>query len=185
MIVTAKSKTAIILVGPPGSGKTSAGRILAQRLCWSFNDTDELIESKAGMKVSTLFAKQGEEQFRKMETGVLETLARERPFDAVIATGGGIIVTKGNYELMSQIGSVVCLMGAVDTLVARLSGDSSRPLLVTNSTEEDQQTVLTGKLTNLLLTRACSYAQVPCTVDTDGLSPEEVADVVMKQLDLC
>jgi shikimate kinase len=179
---------AIVLVGPPGSGKTSAGRILAARLGWSFTDTDALIEEQAGLKVSALFAQHGERHFRRLESAVLMDLVRQQPTGCVIATGGGIMITGGNYELMCRLGPVVCLMGAVETLVTRLSGDSTRPLLATAATtayDPANQDALRQKLTDLLLTRWQAYAVPQYRVDSDNLTPEEVADAVMRRLQLC
>jgi shikimate kinase len=89
---------------------------------------------------------------------------------------------------MCLIGSVVCLMGAVETLVTRLSGDSTRPLLASASSSAASpanQDALRQKLTGLLLTRAQTYAVPEYKVDTDQLTPDEVADAIMQRLQLC
>jgi shikimate kinase len=174
----------VILVGPPGSGKTSTGQLLAERLGWAFADTDRLIEQRVGSSVSEIFANRGELHFRALETELLSDLAGDTTSHSVLATGGGIIITPGNFDLMEKIGIVVGLLARLETLMERLQSDRTRPLLAgvqaqgetVNSAQEQLQT----KLGNLLESRANHYALPSHTVKTDGLTPDEVADAVYR-----
>ncbi len=174
----------VILVGPPGSGKTSSGQLLAHRLGWSFADTDRLIEQRVGSSVSEIFAGSGEQHFRALETELLRDLAGDTSLKAVIATGGGIIITPGNFALMEKIGMVVGLLADLQTLVERLQSDLSRPLLAGGQaqcqTVKSAHEQLQNKLHNLLEARATHYALPSLTVKTDGLTPVEVADSVYR-----
>ena len=121
------SHQAIILMGPPGSGKTSAGLILAGRLKWSFADTDDLIEKSTGLTVAEIFKTMGEPHFRQLETNLLNDFLHREIKQFVLATGGGIAVTPGNYEILSRLGLVICLIARSQCLAERLQGNTSRP----------------------------------------------------------
>lgn len=186
----APSCCAIVLTGPPGSGKTSAGVVLAQKLSWSFTDTDRLIEGEGGLSVSQIFADRGEKHFRVLETKALQSLVNQALSGAVIATGGGIMTVPGNYELMCRLGHVVCLTARVDTLVSRLAKDASRPLLNTASGENPtvegtNEHALKERLTNLIEARFDLYSKPEHRLATDGLSPEQVAARIIDLFQLC
>ena len=119
----------IILVGPMGSGKSTLGRGLASRLGLAFVDVDARIEAGAGHDIPSIFASEGEAGFRERETLALaEALAGE---SAVIATGGGAVLADANRAAMRQAGHVVYLQVDAATQLARLAGDTGRPLLAT------------------------------------------------------
>ena len=118
----------IILIGFMGARKTTVGKRLAARLKWDFIDTDEYIEQKAGMAVSEIFDRYGEENFRARETEALREILQEQKA-AVISVGGGLPMRKENREYLKEIGRTIYLRAQVDTLVGRLSGDTGRPLL--------------------------------------------------------
>ena len=119
----------IVLVGPMGSGKSTLGRGLAARLGLMFVDVDARVESTAGCDIPALFANEGEAGFRHRETQALaEALAGEA---AVIATGGGAVLAAANRTAMRDAGRVVYLRVDAATQLARLAGDTGRPLLAT------------------------------------------------------
>ncbi|HEY9715071.1 MAG TPA: shikimate kinase [Chroococcales cyanobacterium] len=173
----------VVIIGPPGSGKTSAGTALAKRLGVPFFDTDDLIEKQESMKVHEIFSRDGEAGFRKLERQLLEKLACPETDQGqfVMATGGGIAVAPGNFELLTKIGTVVCLRASAGCLAVRLVGDSSRPLLASESSNLSEKE---KKLDELLAARAAVYGRAPYAVHTDNLEPAQVAEAIEAMLAL-
>lgn len=123
------AKTNLILIGFMGAGKTSVAEYCGRRYGMEVVDTDQRIEEMAGMPISQIFATQGEDAFRRLETRMLEELQKE-PGGRVISVGGGLPLRRENQELLKKLGQVVCLDVTVDTVLERLGGDvSSRPML--------------------------------------------------------
>ena len=112
----------IVLVGFATSGKTTVGKLLANKLGCNFVDCDQLLEAQHGKSIAELFS-DGEQAFRKLENQLLSTLPTT---DAVVACGGGAVLNK-NFELLSQGATVVWLQIGVDTCLSRL-GTTKRPL---------------------------------------------------------
>lgn len=126
-------KRHLILVGLPGSGKTTVGHLLAQRLGLPFADCDALVEKLAGMTIPQIFAQQGEAQFRRLEHQALfELCGDERQ---VIATGGGTVVGEKNQRLIKENGFVVFLDRDIEDIEEDV-GNTERPLLKTHSLRE-------------------------------------------------
>lgn len=121
-------KENLILIGFMGAGKTSVGEAYAQAKDMPLLDTDQMIEAEAGMSISDIFATCGEPAFRRTETAVLEKLLREADA-AVISVGGGLPLLEANRVLLKQLGTVVFLRVQPDTVLQRLEGDTTRPLL--------------------------------------------------------
>lgn len=118
----------IVLVGLPGSGKTTVGRALSRLIGFERVDADEVIEQQVGMSVAAYFHEFGEPDFRERESVVLVQLLGS-PGDSVVSTGGGVVVVEGNRRLLLACARVVYLNSPPATLARRLAGDSSRPLL--------------------------------------------------------
>lgn len=155
----------VYLVGMMGAGKTTVGRILARELKYRFFDTDGVISQAANQSIADIFAKEGEEAFRELETQVLGQLCAYK--NLVVATGGGIILRSTNWSYLHH-GVVVWLDVPVDELCDRLRLDTTRPLLGDGE--------LQSKLESLLQQRERFYAQADvrvCTVGDD--TPEVVA----------
>ena len=110
-----------------GSGKTTIGRILSKTLNKKFYDSDHVVEEKTGVKVPLIFEYEGEVGFRKREESVLKDLVCHK--DIILATGGGVILSKNNCKLLADNGHVVYLKSNCEDLVVRMAGDKSRPLL--------------------------------------------------------
>ena len=121
------SHVLIILVGLPGSGKSSVGRQLARRLSLPFADSDHVIEQRIGCPIREYFEREGEGAFRDLEQAVIEELTRGS--SGVLATGGGAVLRPANRECMRQAGRVIYLRSTPEELFRRLRQDSVRPLL--------------------------------------------------------
>lgn len=119
----------IILIGMPGSGKSTVGQILAQKLSRRFVDADVAIVEKAGMSIPDLFMQQGEDGFRALETQVLAELGKQSGL--IIATGGGCVTREANYNSLHQNGTIFCL----NRDLSRLPTDG-RPLSQSGKLEE-------------------------------------------------
>lgn len=119
----------IILVGYMGCGKTTIGKHLARIGRYRFVDTDEEIEIQYGRSISDIFATDGEEAFRDMETVYLETLLLEKKKGMVLSTGGGMPLRESNRQLLKRLGTVIYLRTKPETVYERVKGDTKRPLL--------------------------------------------------------
>ena len=156
----------IILIGFMGSGKTTIGKALEEKTDMAFVDTDELIEAYEGCKISEIFADKGEAYFRRLENETLKELL-ESTDNKVISTGGGIVTNQENIPLLKQLGKVFYLRIKPETVVKRLEGDKTRPLLI----GEDKLV----KVERLMTDRKELYEMAADkTIDTDGLSVSEI-----------
>jgi len=124
----------LFLVGPMGSGKSTVGRHLADLLGFTFIDSDNEIERRAGADIPWIFDVEGEAGFRRRERAVLEELAQHN--ETVIATGGGAILAGENRELMGRSGVVVFLNVSVAQQLKRTGSGEGRPLLQRGDREE-------------------------------------------------
>jgi shikimate kinase len=122
----------IILIGLPGSGKSTVGRQLARKLSASFLDSDHLIEQHLGCSIREYFEREGEAAFRDVEEAVLaDTIAAQAGLagNTVLATGGGAVLRENNRRLLHSAGRVVYLRSSPEDLYKRLRHDRNRPLL--------------------------------------------------------
>ena len=118
----------IVLVGMPGSGKSSAGRQVARRFGLPFVDSDHEIEQQIGMSIREYFETQGEQAFRDLETALLRRVA-ESSEQIVLSTGGGALLREENRDILRQHGTVLYLRASPDEIYRRLRHDTKRPLL--------------------------------------------------------
>lgn len=164
----------IVLIGFMGSGKTTVGKILASKLSTQFVDTDEYIENALNKKISDIFKDEGESYFRQMETKAIGKICDSKE-DLVISVGGGLPVLPINREIMADNCEVFYLRAETDTLLKRLEGDNTRPLLKGDN--------LRDKIVRLFGEREAIYNEAaPYKIDTDGCMPEEIADIIIKIL---
>jgi shikimate kinase len=160
----------LYLVGMMGVGKTTVGQILAKELGYRFVDTDTLVETVAKKSINEIFAQEGEEAFRQLESKVLAEVAAYK--NLIIATGGGIVLNPLNWSYLHH-GVVVWLDVPATQLYQRLHQDSSRPLL--------QNTDPLGQLQRLLEYRQPLYAQADVRVTCQGdETPQQVAEQVIE-----
>ena len=161
----------IVLMGFMGAGKTTVGKCLAKALSCEFIDTDEQIEKEQGQKISDIFAEDGEQAFRDMETDLLKRL-QDSTEAFVLSIGGGMPVREENRALLRSIGTVVYLKTSKEEIIRRVSGDSTRPLL--------QGGTLEDKVTSLMNAREQIYMETAHReVLTDGKSPEKLGKEIM------
>jgi shikimate kinase len=142
-----------------GTGKTTIGRKLAVRLGYRFVDTDQYIEWEQKCIIPQIFATQGEQCFRKLETSLLKRLISVE--NTVVATGGGILVTPENRELIQKIGKTIHLKAHLDDIYERVMRNTKRPLV---QTENPLKTV-----TELFEKRKDLYNGADITIDTKSL----------------
>lgn len=117
----------VALVGLPGSGKSSVGHQLARRLQLDFFDSDQVIEQRLGCSIREFFEREGEPKFRSIEETVIAELCLNS--QAVLATGGGVVLSSANRDCLHRHCRVVYLRAAPDDLYSRLRHDVKRPLL--------------------------------------------------------
>ena len=160
------SDAPIFLIGFMGSGKTTVGRLLAQRLGRPFADLDERIVRAAGMTIPEIFAREGEPAFRRRETDALRAAAAERR--TVLATGGGAACRDENVEVMLAAGHVVALDVSPEEAVRRTGAASGRPLL-------DGAADPVAAAAALLAARQPFYARAHWRIQTEGRSPARIA----------
>ena len=124
----------IFIVGPMGSGKSTVGKIISDELFMNFFDTDEEIETRTGASIDWIFDLEGEEGFRKRESAILTEMVEKNSI--VLSTGGGIILSEENRELLSSRGTVFYLATPIYVQIERTAKDKDRPLLKDRDPEE-------------------------------------------------
>ncbi len=165
----------IYLIGMPGSGKTTIGKLLAEHPEYRFLDTDATIEKIVGQSVKEIFQTAGETEFRQIETQVLADISAYTRL--VVSTGGGIAMKLENWNHLQQ-GLVVWLDVSVDILVARLQEDTSRPLILNTPPDE-----LHSKLEKMLGERRDRYAAADLRIPIRSpLSPQEIVDRILADI---
>ncbi len=169
---TQEQQNKIVLVGFMGTGKSTVSRLLSGMLEWPRIDGDEEIERREGKSVSAIFADSGEAHFRLIETQTLEALL-EANGPAVIATGGGAVLSAYNCDLMLQKSFVVALKASPEHIVARVKADTSRPLLQGDVRE---------RVETLLEQRKELYDFAHLVLDTTSRTAEEVASAIVEKL---
>jgi shikimate kinase len=169
----------ISLVGYRGTGKTTIGHLLAERLGWHCIDSDTEIVSLTGQSIQQIFAENGEEKFRDYESDVIRDLVRRHK--VVLALGGGAVLRPENQQLVTVAGPVVWLTASPETIHRRISDDpvstSQRPKLTSSGGIEE--------IRQLLETRHPVYqACADCTIATDDRAPREIVDEILNTLDI-
>ena len=157
----------IYLIGMMGSGKSTVGKPLSEKMHKPFIDLDSEIEKGTGKNISEIFDIDGEEQFRKMETKQLKQYS-----ESIVACGGGIVLKDENREFINENGVTILLTASMEELSHRLSDSGNRPLLADDNTEE--------ALTKLWMERQIDYLETAnFTIETDGKNPEELTEEIL------
>jgi len=169
-----KAESSLIFVGMMGAGKTTVGRLLARRLKRSFYDTDEEIERRCGVRIPVIFDIEGEAGFRARESQVIAELCALG--NAVLATGGGVVLAEQNRRVIAARGIVVYLHARPPHLWQRVRHDRNRPLLATADPRK--------KLDTLYAERDPLYREVAdLVVDTGKQSVQTLAKDLLTQLE--
>ncbi len=162
-------KDNIVLVGFMGTGKTTVGRVMAERLGWRHIDTDRIIETEEGMSIPDIFSGRGEPYFRRKESEVIKRVMEKK--GQVISTGGGAVLAAANRERMMNNGFVAALTASLETIVRRVGKDENRPLLQGNSEE---------RVRRLLEERKFAYDFADIKIDTSQLSVNDIVDAILE-----
>lgn len=168
----------ILLTGFMATGKSRVGRALALRLDRTFYDTDEMIETRAGKSIPAIFAEDGEDLFRRLETEcVVDAVARP---EAVISLGGGAITREENRAAIREGGGIlVCVEADVDTILERVSRRDDRPLLSGLSIDEKR-----ARIVSMLDERAPYYSAADLTIrSTETSEADDLAGQLVEQLE--
>jgi shikimate kinase len=160
----------IVLTGFMCTGKTSVGKLLAEKLGYKFVDTDDLIEQRVGMKISDIFAVYGEPYFRDVETEVVKEVAKKDKF--VISTGGGVVLRKVNIDELRKNGIIVNLTAKPETIYNRLKNQPGvRPLL----NKPDPM----NEIIKLLSQREEYYKNCDLRIETDNFTVEQIVQQIL------
>lgn len=160
----------LILVGMMGAGKSTVGRLLAERLGWQYRDSDEQVQQATGMTVPEIFAARGEAAFRAEEANALARAVVD-DVPAVVSVAGGAVLDPANRRRIRGAGRVVWLRARPDTLAARVGEGEGRPLLEHGAAQA---------LARLDEVRRPYYEKLAgITVDVDGITPREVVEKIL------
>jgi len=163
----------VVLIGPPGSGKSTVGRALSKLMEISFSDTDALIEAEAGKKISEIFVDDGEAHFRELEVTIVTKALVDEP--GVLALGGGSVMSEPSRQAISQSGAtVVYLEVGIAQAAPRIGFNTERPMLLVNPRQ---------KWLSLMQERAPIYTELAdLTFSTDSKKPQQLAEEILAAL---
>ena len=154
-----------------GSGKSTVGKIISSELFLNFFDTDEEIETRTGASIDWIFDLEGEEGFRKRESNILKELSNIK--NTVVGTGGGIIISHENREVIKNLGFVVYLTASIKELTYRTEQDKSRPLINSANTQE--------VIANLIKERQEYYEKTSnIKISTDNYDTVKISKIIIK-----
>lgn len=163
----------IVLIGPPGAGKSSVGKALAKELSLPFIDSDSEIEKAAGKKISEIFVEDGEPHFRAMEVDKVKQLLRD--FTGVISLGGGAPINKEISDVLETVDyPVIFIDVSIAQAAIRIGFNKDRPLLLINPRQQ---------WINLMSQRRPVYEKLATdTVSSDSKKPHEVAKIILEKI---
>ena len=187
----------IIIIGPPGAGKTVVGRQLAKVLNWDFYDTDTLIEQATSMKVTEIFSQHNEIVFRQLENILVNKITEihqkfheiaQSGTGTIISCGGGLPVPLENFANLEKLGEIICLQAPASLLLERISQIKNRPLLNSNLIEgkdiSHPPSEPLSRLEALLSERKETYAKAKHQINTNNQSVEEIVITIKTLLKL-
>ena len=163
----------VAIIGDVGVGKTTIGKLLAERLGYDFVDMDEEIEKREGITISEIFRVKGESRFRELESRLVKELSQNNGL--VIACGGGVIADTENAEILLKSSRMVYLTASIEEIINRIDNDNSRPLLEVENPEK-----VASELYERRKPVYTKYAEI--TVDTTSKTPKEIVEMVLEAL---
>jgi shikimate kinase len=164
----------IVLIGMRGSGKTTVGKLLAERLLKPFYDLDSILAAKEGMPIAEVIQKNGWEYFRDKESEITEGISG--PANAVISTGGGVILREKNILALKKNGIFIYLKTTIETMLQRIGENTTRPPLT-------NQPVINDEIKQVLFEREPLYQKIAnITIETDNKTVQEIVNEIMKQI---
>ena len=164
-----KSKKNLILIGMMGSGKSTIGRLLAQKLNLRFLDIDFLIEKKTKMKIAEIFENKGEETFRKLEKEI--TLKFLNKANCIISLGGGAFIDETIKKEVQEKGITIWLNWDSQTLINRIKRNKKRPVVINLNDNE---------LKNLILSRSKIYSKAKYKIDCENMTKTKIIDKIIE-----
>ena len=163
----------LILAGPPGTGKTTLGRLCAKLLGYTLVDTDEEISKQTGKSIAEIFSTQGEDVFRDIESNTLAKIIKYK--NSVISLGGGTLLSDINRSIAKDHGVLICLRASESNIEARLANNDERPLLQNNKENSSSISVL-------LAQRKAHYDSFDFQLKTDDTKPDVLAEHIVDKL---
>lgn len=164
----------IVLTGYMGCGKTTVGQSIAERIAYTFADTDEMIVAQQGRSISDIFEKDGEADFRVLETALLEKMIADKSDRLVISTGGGMPLREENRKLLKRLGTVVYMRVKPKTVYERIKDDTTRPLLQCDNPLK--------RIEEMIKSRGPAYeAGAEFVVDVDDLTQSEATEEIISR----
>ena len=163
----------IVLIGPPGSGKSSVGKALSRKLSRPWIDTDTEVESRAGKKISEIFLEDGEATFRALERDVVDQVMGSEA--GIVSLGGGSVLNEASQKRITTAKEVVFLDVSISNAAPRVGFNKDRPLLAINPRQQWLQ---------LMEKRRPIYESLATiTVSTDNKKPDQVADEIIEAIE--
>ena len=163
----------IFLIGFMGTGKSTVAKRLSSIYHLEVVEMDELIEKRQGMKISDIFAKYGEEYFRKLETDLLNEIQSKK--NVVVSCGGGTPLRNENVEAMKKNGKVVLLNATAESIFERVKNNHDRPLLENNKNVDYIREMLDGRKDKY-------FAAADFIIETDNKSKDQICKEIGKSL---
>lgn len=164
----------LVFTGFMGTGKTSVGKKIAEKLNFKFFDTDTFIEKHSQLTISKIFADLGEEIFRQMESEAIEALSEMDSI--IISCGGGAVLNTQNLINLSKNGIIINLSASPEQIFQRIKDDKKRPLLQCQNP--------LNKIKELLKERKKAYENCDFSFNTDNLTVNEIADMILNDKDI-
>tara|TARA_B100000131_G_C17725054_1_gene454451 strand:- start:24 stop:536 length:513 start_codon:yes stop_codon:yes gene_type:complete len=158
----------IYLVGFMGSGKTSIGKALSDRIKWEFIDTDKIIENKKGQSITSIFSEYGEEIFRKYELETLQEIQNKKK--VIIATGGGLPINNNSIDIMNKTGITIYLKCTFNMLFKRLKKNKITRPIIRNLSNNELQKFIQQELNN----REKYYKKAKYIIEIENLNTEDI-----------